>query len=132
MKNMKEIVTNSVNKMINILTNTNAFSSMRKFDVNLLPIWLLKDTNIYISSYREEHTMSEDKSNPLSSKLIYSIPCSYSVVYIGKSGRSLNNRLAEDQSRLRSVISAKSAFAEQRLATGHRILFDSTSVVTVV
>lgn len=71
----------------------------------------------------------KDKLNPLSSKGVYSIPCSCGAVYIGETGRSIKTRLCEHQRYLRTGLLAKSAIAEHQHETGHQILFDSTSVV---
>ena len=60
---------------------------------------------------------------------IYKIPCECGKVYIGQTGRTVQDRIKEHQRCIKLADFDKSAVAEHSLLTGHRILFSSTTVV---
>ena len=60
---------------------------------------------------------------------IYKIPCECGKVYIGQTGRTVQDRIKEHQRCIKLADFDKSAVAEHSLLTGHRILLSSTTVV---
>ena len=71
----------------------------------------------------------KDKLNPLSSKGVYTIPCSCGAQYIGETGRSIKTRISEHRRCLQTGLLSHSAVAEHQHNTGHQILFDNSSLI---
>jgi len=61
---------------------------------------------------------------------IYSIPCECGKVYIGQTGRTIENRIKEHQRNTRLLQIDKSALAEHSLEQDHKIMFQNTEVLS--
>lgn len=60
---------------------------------------------------------------------VYKIPCDCGKVYIGQTGRTVQERLIEHQRHLRYLYTDKSARAEHSTNEGHKILFEDTTLL---
>ena len=60
---------------------------------------------------------------------VYKIPCECGLVYIGQTGRTIEERRKEHQRHLRLLYPEKSAVAEHSLEQQHRILFEDTTAL---
>ncbi|KAJ4443243.1 hypothetical protein ANN_04911 [Periplaneta americana] len=60
---------------------------------------------------------------------IYKIPCECGEVYIGQTGRTIEDRIKEHKRNLRLYYPEKSAVAQHSIEKEHKILFDHTKVI---
>ncbi|KAJ4443773.1 hypothetical protein ANN_05551 [Periplaneta americana] len=63
------------------------------------------------------------------SSRIYKIPCECGEVYIGQTGRTIEDRIKEHKRNLRLYYPEKSAVAQHSIEKEHKILFDHTKVI---
>jgi len=71
----------------------------------------------------------KDQVQALLSKGVYKVPCSCGSVYIGETGRSVKTRISEHSRCVRLRSFSSSAIAEHHQNTGHKILFEESSVL---
>ncbi|KAJ4432648.1 hypothetical protein ANN_21271 [Periplaneta americana] len=75
------------------------------------------------------HLRQVKDSQGLRTPGIYKIPCECSEVYIGQTGRTIEDRIKEHKRNLRLYYPEKSAVAQHSIEKEHKILFDHTKVI---
>ncbi|KAJ4434821.1 hypothetical protein ANN_23392 [Periplaneta americana] len=75
------------------------------------------------------HLRQVKDSQGLRTPGIYKIPCECGEVYIGQTGRTIEDRIKEHKRSLRLYYPEKSAVAQHSIEKEHKILFDHTKVI---
>ncbi|KAJ4426852.1 hypothetical protein ANN_26651 [Periplaneta americana] len=75
------------------------------------------------------HLRQVKDSQGLRTPGIYKIPCECSEVYIGQTGRTIEDRIKEHKRNLRLYYPEKSAVAQHSIEKEHKILFYHTKVI---
>ncbi|KAJ4431302.1 hypothetical protein ANN_19899 [Periplaneta americana] len=75
------------------------------------------------------HLRQVKDSQGLRTPGIYKIPCECGEVYIGQTGRTIEDRIKEHKRNLRLYYPEKSAMAQHSIEKEHKILFDHTKVI---
>ncbi|KAJ4436587.1 hypothetical protein ANN_16620 [Periplaneta americana] len=88
----------------------------------------LKEARIALSSPLLPKSKVKD-SQGLRTPGIYKIPCECGEVYIGQTGRTIEDRIKEHKRNLRLYYPEKSAVAQHSIEKEHKILFDHTKVI---
>ena len=82
------------------------------------------------STLRRELSRTKDRDPPLkTSGVVYEIPCSCGLKYIGETKRALETRLKEHQAATRRGETEKSAIAEHAWSQHHQPLWEETRVL---
>ena len=82
------------------------------------------------STLRQELSRTKDRDPPLkTSGVVYEIPCSCGLKYIGETKRALETRLKEHQAATRRGETEKSAIAEHAWSQHHQPLWEETRVL---
>ncbi|KAJ4432137.1 hypothetical protein ANN_20753 [Periplaneta americana] len=77
----------------------------------------------------QSHLRQVKDSQGLRTPGIYKIPCECGEVYIGQTGRTIEDRIKEHKRNLRLYYPEKSAVAQHSIEKEHKILFDHTKVI---
>ena len=102
----------STNKIARVLRKHNVSSSFKP-----------------LNTIRNSLKSVKDPIDPRDGKGVYIIPCSCGTLYIGETGRSINQRICEHAADIKHGRSCSSTLAEHAEKTNHHICIEEAKVI---